>query len=47
MTKRELGEKIKAILDKDADGVVEPHEIFQVISEVVVDVIQLKKLLKG
>lgn len=47
MTKRELGEKIKAILDKDGDGVVEPHEIFQVISEVVVDVIQLKKLLKG
>jgi hypothetical protein len=47
MTKRELGEKIKAILDKDGDGIIEPHEILQEVTSIVIDLIQLKKLIKG
>ena len=42
-----LEKKIVTILDKNKNGVVEPQEVLEVLTEVAKDVLTLKGLIKG
>lgn len=42
-----LEKKVVKVLDKNQNGIVEPSEVFEVLTEVAGDVITLKSMIKG